>query len=390
MKILMISPGSPSSETSGAGVAIHKIANRLATKVSLTIIQPEDVNTKEVKVSTESFTNTSVVKDITRINIKSQVGPYAYTDSEEKEVQKEVLSKVRKELSLFTKGVIDEVDKHDFDLIYAHDWVSFEAALKIKEVSKKPLILHVHSLDVDRISSINHSWVFDLEQRAFEQSDLIIAVSKLSASRIQQHYGIHVRKIKVIHHGVDLPTADVEKKKFKDPIVLFAGRLSGQKGPQTFINIAEKILSTRDDVRFVVAGDGELKNDLLEMAAHKGIGHKVNFTGYLRRDEMDEVYGEASVLCMPSVSEPFGLVATEAAANKVPVVLSKNFGAAEVLPEAILVDHQDVEGFARSIISVLDDHTIAAQIIEGNLNSIKKANWDKTSDEIIAVINSMN
>lgn len=390
MNILMISPGSPSSETSGAGVAIHKIASELAAKTSLTIIQPEDVNTKERKVSMESFTDTAVVKDITKINVTSHIGPYAYSETQEKAIQQEELYKVRSELTVFTDGVIEEVNAVDFDIIYAHDWISFEAALKIKEVSKKPLVLHVHSLDVDRISSVNHSWIFDLEQKAFEESDLILTVSQYTSRRIQEHYGIHIRKIKVVHNGVDIPPLVEATRKFHEPVVLFAGRLSGQKGPQTFIKIAEEVLEHNPDVRFVIAGEGELKNDLLEMSAHKNIGDKVHFTGYISRGEMNRVYSEAAVLCMPSVSEPYGLVATEAAAAKIPVVISKTSGAAEVLPEAVLVEHSDVNGFAKSILDLLDNKASVDMITEKNFDSVKEMDWGRTAHKILEVLNSLN
>ncbi|MBC6400579.1 MAG: glycosyltransferase family 4 protein [Ekhidna sp.] len=389
MKVLMISPGLSGSETSGAGVAIHKIANELSKKISLTIIQPENINNKDRQVSTEIFGDTSLINDVTRIRIASQVGPYAYAESEDEEVSQGVLSKVRSELTLFTEGVLREVTDMDFDLIYAHDWIAFEAALKIKEATKKPLVLHVHSLDVDRISSVNHTWVFDIERRAFEHSDLILTVSKYSADRINRYYGIHVRKIKVVYHGTDIPSTLNYENKFEEPVILFAGRLSFQKGPQSFIQIAEKVLASKPETRFVVAGDGDLRNDLIELSAHKAIGDRMHFTGYLDREEMNKIYGEASVLCMPSVSEPFGLVAAEAAAAQIPVVLSKNAGASEVLPGAIRIEHTDIEGFANSILELIDRKLDVEKITSKNFKSIKDLTWERTANEIDEVFNSL-
>ena len=176
-----------------------------------------------------------------------------------------------------------------------------------------------------------------------------------------------IRKIKVVYNGVDMPSPKTATKKFDEPVVLFAGRLSGQKGPQTFIKIAEEVIKHDPNVRFVIAGEGELKNDLLEMSAHKNIGDKVHFTGYISREEMNNVYAEASILCMPSVSEPYGLVATEAAAAKIPVVMSKNSGAAEVLPKAILVEHSDVNEFTKNILDILNNKVSVDKIVEKNL-----------------------
>ncbi|MDE0470556.1 MAG: glycosyltransferase family 4 protein, partial [Ekhidna sp.] len=275
MKILMISPGSSGSEMSGAGVAVHRIANELAKKISLTIIQPENIKTQDKEISTETFDDDSIIKDITRVKIASQLGPYTYAESKDEEVSGEVFSEVRSELTAFTDGILREIRNLSFDLIYAHDWVAFEAALQIKEITKKPLVLHVHSLDVDRISSVNHTWVFDIEQRAFEHSDLILTVSKYSANRINQYYGIHRRKIKVVYHGTDLPSGSSYENKFEELVVLFAGRLSGQKRPQLFIQIAEKILESKPEARFIVAGDGGLRNDLIEMSARNDIVYRI-------------------------------------------------------------------------------------------------------------------
>ena len=232
MKVLMISPGSPTAETSGVGVAIERISNELSKKLALTVIEPEDVNTEE-QIKAQRFDDHSIVQDITRIEISGNISPYLY-ESDTVKVEKQT-SKVQKELSVFTDGVVKQVKALDFDIIYAHDWVSFQAALKIKATSKKQLVLHVHSLDVDRISSVNHSWIFDVEREAFEQADLILTVSKYTAKRIEKHYGIHPRKIKVVYHGVDQYGAVDYEKKFTEPTVLFAGRLTGQKGSKDFI-----------------------------------------------------------------------------------------------------------------------------------------------------------
>jgi len=348
----MISPGFPTAETSGVGVAIERISGELAKKVALTVIQPEDVNTEE-QIKAQQFDDHSVVRDITRIEISGNISPYLYEDDTVKVEKKS--SKVQEELSVFTEGVVTQVKALDFDVIYAHDWVSFQAALKIKATSKKQLVLHVHSLDVDRISSVNHSWIFDVEREAFEQADLILSVSKYTAKRIEQHYGIHPRKIKVVYHGVDTPAAPDYQKKFDEPSVLFAGRLTGQKGTKEFAAIAEKVLKKNPKVRFIVAGDGDMRNDLLETTAHKGIGDRIHFTGYLDREGMDKVYAEATVLCMPSRSELFGLVALEAAAAKLPVVVSEQSGVIEVLPNTLQADPSDIEGFAKHILTAIDE-----------------------------------
>lgn len=387
MKILMISPGPADSHTSGSGFAAHKIAEALSSQLSLTVIQPEHVSVQDKKIRSETFSNTSVVKDITRIRIFSQVSPYLYADPID--IKQDESSEVRDELNLFTTGAFNEAKEVDFDLIYAHDWISFEAALNIKKAYKKPLVLHVHSLDVDRISSLNHSWIFDIERVAFEQADLILTVSHYTADRIEKFYQIHKRKIQVVYHGIDRPAKKEYPKKFEEPVVLFAGRLSGQKGPQAFIEIAEKVLLKKPKTRFIVAGDGDMRNDLLEMAAHKNIGHRVHFTGFLKREEMDAIYAEATVFCMPSVSEPFGLVALEAAAAHLPVVLSRQSGALEVLPQALDAEYTDIDGFVNHIVNLIDQTISVEKIVSENMASINRLSWEKTANEIVEVFKGL-
>ncbi|MEM9340813.1 MAG: glycosyltransferase family 4 protein, partial [Bacteroidota bacterium] len=288
MKVLMISPGLPNENTSGLGFAVEQIANSLSSRLSLTIIQPEDVNNQsQIKeLDTNQFKEEAVVNELTHINVKGNLSPYSYTNHEYKQEEE---GGVKSEFEFFTQSVSNIAQTLDFDLIYAHDWVTFQAAKKLKERTKKPLVLHVHSLDVDRISSTSHSWVFNIEKTAFEIADAIISVSNYSANRIHKFYAIPTQKIHTVYNGCSLTLFPNYKKIFDEPVVLFAGRLTNQKAPQVFIEIAEKILQKRKDIRFVMAGEGPMKNSLIEMAAHKGIGDHVHFTGFVDRNEVAKI-----------------------------------------------------------------------------------------------------
>ena len=372
------------SKNGGIGLVSQRLSATLSQKVALTVIQSENVNIDDHGISTSSVSDASLVQAITK-KVETQV--YVYDDLAETKEQ-EKTSEAKKELQVFTEGVVAQSKGLDADIIYAHDWVSFEAALKIKEETKKPLILHVHSLDVDRISSINHSWVFDVEKRAFEQADMIIAVSNYTAERVAQFYGVDQKKIQVIYNGVDLPDTVDYAEKFDEPTVLFVGRLSGQKGPQNFIEIATKVLTEKAEVKFIMAGDGEMKEDLIETVAHKKIGDQIYFPGHLPKHDLEKLFSEATVFCLPSISEPFGLAVMEAAAAQVPVIISKQSGAAELLPHAITIDKADTDSFAEAILEVIDQEIISEEMIDQNQKVTQELTWEKTTDQILNLFNS--
>ena len=200
----MISPGLPSESTSGLGFAVEQIKHTLSAQLTLTVIQPEDVNDQGLKKKTGAkwFTEEKIVEDLTHISIRGNLSPYSYVGEQDNHVENG--RHIRSEFNFFTKQVSEIAHTLDYDLIYAHDWVTFEAARKLKEKSNVPLVLHVHSLDVDRISSTNHSWVYAIEKEAFGYADAIITVSQYSAERINRFYQVPHSKIHTIYNGCSL------------------------------------------------------------------------------------------------------------------------------------------------------------------------------------------
>lgn len=393
MKVLMIGPGNANELTSGLGVAANQIGNELSKKAEILLIQPSEedemVDQAHHKhyyfLPFNRFSEATVIDDITRIAVRGSVSPYFYAYMEPTVMEEKVDSSVRIELEKFTDSVVGVSESYDFDVIYAHDWVTFEAATKIKSITGKPLVLHAHSLDIDRISSQHHSWIYDVEKKAFEIADAIIAVSNYSKTRISEHYNISEEKIHVAYNGSNHLPMGSKKTRFQDPVVLFVGRLSSQKGPQVFIEIADKILEKQPDVRFIMVGSGDMRNDLLELSAHKKIGDRIFFTGFVDPLKLAELLHEASVFCMPSVSDPYGLAALEAASFSVPVVLSKQTGAKEVLPGALLADHWDVEGFARHALSLLDEKN-REMAVRQNLQAIRSISWESSGNQVYEVL----
>jgi glycogen(starch) synthase len=399
MRILMIGPGTPNEANSGLGVAAFNLGENLSNHVSLTIVQPGEVETNLDKtlstktiedVSTQKFSDSTLIQDLIHINVQAKLNPYFYFKAEnEDQVEATQLSEIKEEWRTFTDKVVEVSKTIDFDVIYAHDWTTFAAGLALKKLSNKPLVLHIHSLDLDRISSQHRSWVYDLERKAINEADAIIAVSNYTANIITSQYGGDSTKVHVVHNGYDHLGSIAPKNIFQAPIVLFVGRLSNQKGPHVFLEIAEHVLSSRHDVQFLVVGDGEMMGEMLESAAHKAISDRFHFTGFIDREKLAEAYSSASVYCMPSISEPFGLSAIEAADAYLPMVLSKQSGAAEVLIAALTIDTDDIKGFSRAILSLLDDQKLAEKMAEENKLAIKGLSWEKAASEIANIFKSV-
>ncbi|MFT7034742.1 MAG: glycogen(starch) synthase [Cyclobacteriaceae bacterium] len=389
LRVLMIGPGEPNALNSGLGVAAQHIAKSLGEKAEIIIIQPEDINDIDI----DKFNDSELMNDLTKVNIRASISPYFYSKSEapkSKESSNTVDSKVKAELDHFTKSVVQESNKLDFDVIYAHDWTAVSAGIEIKEKTNKPLVVHMHSLDFDRNSKRNRSWVHDLEEESFKKSDAIISVSDYTSKVIIENYeGVKKKKVHTVYSGSTPVVRKKIKKVFKEKLVLFVGRLTGQKGPNIFMEIAEKVLKKHPNTRFILAGDGHMMSDLINAAATKKMGSKFHFTGHIDRQKLEDLYSVADVYCMPSVSEPYGLTALEAASAELPVVLSKQSGAAEVLSGALSADHWDVNRFVKHIVSILKNDKVRKTIIDKNSKDLKKLSWKNTADQVFNVFDKV-
>jgi len=272
-----------------------------------------------------------------------------------------------------------------FDLVHAHDWMTFPAALAIKQASGRPLAVHIHSLEYDRSGGRRGGWIYEIERRAMERAERVIPVSRYTGGIIARHYGIDPGKIRPVHNGVEPVVAFRTPKRFPEPLVLFLGRLTEQKGPETFLGIAEKVLERNPDVRFVMAGDGERLRHLIDSRASRGLDGKFHFTGFLDREGVRKLFSMADVYCMPSVSEPFGLSALEAAQFGVPVVISKQSGVAEVLRGAPTADCRDIEGMAGHICRLLEDPEFRAGVVRRTRCDVAEATWDAAAEKVVGV-----
>lgn len=275
--------------------------------------------------------------------------------------------------------------KLEFDIIHCHDWMTFLAGVEIKKNSKKPLILHVHSLEYDRCGPQSKGWVYDLEKYGMQQADFVIPVSNYTAGVIKDHYGIKAEKIIPVHNGADKAEPFHEEKPFPDKLVLYLGRITGQKGPQYFLDIATKVADNIPDVRFVMAGTGDRLKGLIETGAYKKIGNRLHFTGFLNKEKVRHLLAIADVYVMPSVSEPFGISALEAAQFGVPCVISKQSGVSEVLFGALKADFWDTEKMATHIIRLLSDDTLKESVVKDALRDVQNCTWEKAANKVMEV-----
>jgi len=272
-----------------------------------------------------------------------------------------------------------------FDLIHAHDWMTFLAAVEIKHATGKPLVVHIHASQYDRAGPQSRGWIHDIERLGMEHADLVIPVSRYTAGILASHYGIHPAKIHPVHNGAEPVDSFTTRKKFPEKLVLFLGRLTAQKGPEFFLEIASRVIAQHPETRFVVAGTGEKLRHLIESGAFRGLGGHFHFTGFLDKPRVHELLSMTDVYCMPSVSEPFGLSALEAAQFGIPAVISKQSGVAEVLKAALKADYWDVDLMASHIVSLLTDDSLRDSVIRQARLDIAAATWDAAAERIVTL-----
>ena len=268
-----------------------------------------------------------------------------------------------------------------FDLIHAHDWVTFPAGLAIAASSGKPLVAHVHSTEFDRSGENVNAAVYEIERRCMHAAQAVIAVSERTKRIIVERYGVPADKVQVVHNGIaPARPAPAAHNGNGEKTVLFLGRITMQKGPEFFVRAAQRVLEKRNGVRFVMAGWGDLGPRTVEQVAAMGLGARVRFTGFLRGEEVQRAYRAADVYVMPSVSEPFGLTALEAIQHGVPVVISKTSGAAEVLSRgALQVDFWDVDRMADMILALLNHPELSEAVLREGAAACRRLTWDEAA-----------
>lgn len=278
----------------------------------------------------------------------------------------------------------------NFEIVHAHDWMTFPAGLAVAGLSGKPLVVHVHSTEFDRAGSNIDQRIYDIERRGMHAAMKVIAVSALTKAMIVKHYGIDPGKVEVVYNAIEtngngLGFDDRYNIHKDEKIVLFLGRITMQKGPEYFLAAAKKVLEVMDNVKFVMAGSGDMIRRTIEMAAAMGIGHKVLFTGFLRGADVDRIFQMADLYVMPSVSEPFGIAPLEAMSHDVPVIISKQSGVSEVIQNALKVDFWDVDEMANKIVAVLRHPPLGQTLRQHGSFEIRRMSWTDAARSCVDV-----
>jgi len=406
MRVFMLGWEFPPFISGGLGTACYGLTKALdQLGIGVTFVLPRMVDSQyatHVKLlcpgSKQSSEYIKELKNVKFCTVSSPLQPYTTSDSYQRMVE-EILRRKQKggaggsdigglnycgdmysEVHRYAAMAAQLAEGEDFDVIHAHDWMTFPAGITVATLSGKPLIVHIHSTEFDRSGEHVNQMVYDIERKGMHLADRVVAVSNYTRNIIIERYGVSPDKVDVVHNGSEnngnggwVPD-DVDIKK-DEKIVLFMGRITMQKGPEYFLMAAKKVLEVMDNVKFVMAGSGDLMRKSIEMAAGLGIGHKVLFTGFLQGEAVQRIYRMADLFVMPSVSEPFGLVPLEALQNDVPVIISKQSGVSEVLMHALKVDFWDVNEIANKIVAVLKYPPLETTLRNYGNFEVRKLRW---------------
>ncbi|MBR1770143.1 MAG: glycosyltransferase family 4 protein [Bacteroidales bacterium] len=302
----------------------------------------------------------------------------------------------------YGENLLEEVEKYaltasqiakdfDFDVIHAHDWLTYKAGLVAKKISGRPLVVHVHATEFDRSGETVNQAVYDIERQGMQEADRIITVSNYTKRIVVKRYGQPLEKITTVYNGIEPMSKNIMKKSnpFGKKIVTFLGRVTFQKGPDYFIEAAEKVIKKDKNIVFVLAGSGDMLNRMIALVAKKRISENFFFTGFLKGKDVETMFRMSDVYVMPSVSEPFGISPLEAMREGVPTIISKQSGVSEVVSYAMKVDFWDIDAMSDAIYALTHYPAMSKMITENASEELHKINWDKAASEIISVYNKV-
>jgi len=281
-------------------------------------------------------------------------------------------------------GVIARTEQ--YDIIHAHDWLTYPAGIHAKSISGKPLVIHVHATDYDRSRGNVNPDVYNIEKNGMDYADHIITVSDLTRNTVIEKYHQDPSKVTTVHNAVEPLSKDIisisDKRGVSDKIVTFLGRITMQKGPEYYVEAAAKVLSRSDNVRFIMAGSGDMMNKMIRLAAERNISDRFHFTGFMKGKQVYEIFRSSDVYVMPSVSEPFGISPLEAMQCGVPSIISKQSGCAEILKYAVKVDYWDIDALADAIYGLVTYPALHKFLKEEGLNEVNNIKWEYAGQKV--------
>jgi glycogen(starch) synthase len=423
MKVLMFGWEFPPHISGGLGTACFGLTKGLARhNIDTIFVVPKAhgdeseeavriVNASDVTIDIKDEAVTHFWDKITYMEIGSNLIPYVGPEEFERIVSEQTHHTEKHEKTLMSTkfdftgkygtNLMEEVSRyamvaaviarqHDFDVIHAHDWLTYSAGVAAKNATGKPLVVHMHATEYDRSGENVNPDVFRIEQQGMKAADYVIAVSNLTRNVVIERYGIEPHKVITVHNAVEPSDksdwhnvhAAVDEK-----IVTFLGRITFQKGPEYFVEAARMILQRDPNVRFVMAGSGDMLNKMIQQVARLRMGSRFHFTGFLRGDNVDRMYAMSDVYVMPSVSEPFGIAPLEAIRTNVPVVISKQSGVSEILTHALKVDFWDTEALADAIYGLLKYSALRKMFDRYGRAEVDTLKWENAALKVVDVYN---
>lgn len=397
MKVLMFGWEFPPMNTGGLGTACYGLTKGMGQNgVDIMLVLPQAAAEADkrgfLKIRSANVANVKVKSVRSAMAAYMTPSQYEQYMMKMKGIKPIYGSNLFEEVERFAQQAARIAREEQFDIIHAHDWMTYEAGIAAKRVSGKPLVVHVHATEFDRTGGLGvNEHVYQVEKEGMQQADAVVAVSGYTKQKIIEHYGIPESKIKVVHNAIDrddVPEVHVEKNPGQKT-VLYLGRITLQKGPDYFIEAAKKALESDPNIRFIVAGSGDMEPAVIEKAAGLGIGHKVLFAGYLKDDDIHRAYRMADLYVMPSVSEPFGITPLEAVMNNTPVMISKQSGVKEVLKHSLQVDFWDIDQMANKMVAALRYKEMHSELQRNSYDEVSRLSWSSSAQKCIDVYNSL-
>lgn len=424
IKVLMFGWEFPPHISGGLGTACLGLTKGLAkNEVEVLFVMPkasgdEDaqaariINASEEEMLEDYSLSQDYAEHIKFMEIGSTLRPYlspevfaSYWEEERTKTQtQEYLNKRLYNFSgKYGENLLEEVyryalvagtiaSKYDFDIIHAHDWLTYQAGILAKRISGKPLVVHVHATEYDRGGEYNrNSIVYEIEKSGMHQADHVITVSDWTRAIVIEKYGVAPEKVSTVHNAVDFSDEqlDLPPRALNEKIVTFLGRITLQKGPEYFIEAAAKVHKRLPDVHFVMAGNGDKMTPSVRRVAQLKLGGHFHFTGFLRGTDVQRMFRYSDVYVMPSVSEPFGISPLEAMRIGVPTIISKQSGVSEVLQHAIKVDYWDVDALADAIYGVLAYPKLAQSLQKEGLTEVNGLKWEGAAGKLKSIYQTM-
>ncbi len=419
MNVLMFGWEFPPNISGGLGTACQGILKGLSTceNIHISFVIPkahgnevsannfEIVSADRININADTFTEEQVNK-VSFLEVTSKLVPYLtpesfserYTSTEYIGIQTE---DSRKEIRINFSGkygpnLFDEINNFavvaktiatntQFQLIHAHDWLTFPAAIAAKHISGKPLIVHIHSTDFDRSGGSANPSIYDIEKQGMEEADQIITVSNRIKNRLIDQYNIPSSKITTIYNAIEHEPDEMitlHPRKQKHKIVTFLGRVTIQKGPEYFVEVARLIIRKMKNVHFVMAGSGEMMNNIVDLCAKYGIGNRFHFSGFLSGSDVTKMLQQSDIFIMPSVSEPFGIVPLEAMKANVPTIISLQSGVSELIRNVVKTDFWDINAMADAVYGILRHKKLSRTLIKEGQFEVSNLNWESSAKQI--------